>query len=39
LQDHRAFDWLAVQAASRVVAQVRPEHLDQPFSVRRLASA
>jgi uncharacterized protein (TIGR03086 family) len=30
LQDHRAFDWLAVQAASRVVAQVRPEHLDQP---------
>ena len=30
LTDHRVLDWLAVSAASRVVAQLRDEHLDQP---------
>ena len=28
LQDHRALDWLAVAAASRIVAKVRDDHLD-----------
>jgi len=30
LRDHRALDRLVVSAASRIVAEVRDEHLDQP---------
>jgi uncharacterized protein (TIGR03086 family) len=30
LTDHRALDWLAVSAASRIIAEVRDGHLDQP---------
>ena len=30
LTDHRVLDWLAVSVASRIVAEVRDGHLDQP---------